>query len=113
MNEQEQQTEQAQQQILQNPQVTQYETPPPNYLVIAILTTIFCCQIFGIVSIVYAASVNSKWASGDKQGAYNASKNAKTWALIGIGSAVFAILLTILLIAFGVFMGTDFQGIDI
>ena len=103
MNEQEQQIQ----------QVPQYETPPPNYLVIAILTTIFCCQIFGIVSIVYAASVNSKWASGDKPGAYNASKNAKIWALIGIGSAVFVILLTILLMAFGVFMGTGFHGIDI
>jgi len=52
-------------------------TPPPNYLVFAILATIFCCQILGIVSIVFAAQVNSKWNSGDTQGALIASKNAK------------------------------------
>ena len=32
----------------------------PNYLVQAILVTIFCCLPFGIVSIVYAAQVNGK-----------------------------------------------------
>lgn len=56
--------------------------PPPNHLVWAILTTILCCLPAGVVSIVFAAQVNSKWAAGDYQGAYNASKNAKTWAIV-------------------------------
>ena len=43
--------------------------PPPNYLVWAILTTIFCCLPFGIVSIVFAAQVNGKYAGGDYAGA--------------------------------------------
>ena len=34
----------------------------PNYLVQAILTTIFCCLPFGIVAIVFAAQVNGKLA---------------------------------------------------
>lgn len=51
----------------------------PNYLVQAILTTIFCCQPFGIVAIVFAAQVNSKLTAGDVAGAQQASKNAKTW----------------------------------
>ena len=72
-------------------------TPPPNYLVFAILTTIFCCQILGIVSIVFAAQVNSKWNSGDIQGALNASKNAKLWAWIALGSGL------IIVLAFAVF----------
>ncbi len=54
----------------------------PNYLVQAILTTIFCCLPFGIVSIVYASQVNSKLAGGDVDGALTASANAKKWAWI-------------------------------
>ena len=33
-------------------------TPPPNYLVWAILSTIFCCLPLGIASIVFAAQVD-------------------------------------------------------
>jgi hypothetical protein len=54
----------------------------PNYLVWAILATVFCCLPFGIVGIVYAAQVNSKLAGGDVNGALAASKNAKTWTLV-------------------------------
>ena len=64
------------------------QPPPPNYLVFAILTTIFCCQILGIVSIVYAAQVNSKWYAGDYQGAINSSRNAKLWAWLGLGIGI-------------------------
>ncbi|MDB4582242.1 CD225/dispanin family protein [Draconibacterium sp.] len=84
-----------------NEQQVQYqESPPPNYLAFAIITTIFCCQIFGIVSIVFAAMVNSKWSAGDFEGALNASKNAKLWAWIafacGIATVLFFSLLAIL-----------------
>lgn len=54
----------------------------PNYLVWAILTTVFCCLPFGIVSIVYAAQVNSKLAGGDYSGAVECSSKAKTWAIV-------------------------------
>ena len=62
----------------------------PNYLVHAILATIFCCVPFGIVSIVYAAQVNSKLMAGDYAGAVDASNKAKTWFWVsfGIGLAV-------------------------
>jgi hypothetical protein len=52
---------------------------PPNYLVQAILTTIFCCMPFGIVAIVYAAQVGSKAAAGDGAGALDSSNKARTW----------------------------------
>ena len=42
---------------------------PQNYLVWAILTTLFCCLPLGIVSIVFAAQVDGKLASGDYAGA--------------------------------------------
>ena len=60
----------------------------PNYLVQAILVTIFCCLPFGIVSIVYAAQVNGKVVAGDIAGAREASQKAKTWAWIAFGVAL-------------------------
>ena len=93
-------------------QFQQQQAPPPNYLVFAILTTIFCCQILGIVSIVFAAQVNSRWNSGDLQGALDASKNAKLWAWIAFGSGfiiaiAFGILAALGILA-GIFAGANF-----
>jgi hypothetical protein len=71
--------------------------PPPNYLIPAILVTLFCCLPGGIVAIIFATQVNSKYAAGDVQGAMNASKNAKTWTMIsgGIGVVIIIIYLII------------------
>lgn len=68
--------------------------PPPNYLVWAILSTILCCTPLGIVSIVFAAQVESKWSAGDHAGAQHASDNARRWALAASVSmvAVYAVL---------------------
>ena len=55
-------------------------TPPPNYLVWAILSTIFCCLPFGIASIVFAAQVNGKYALGDVAGAQDSSAKARRFA---------------------------------
>ena len=57
----------------------------PNYLVQSILVTLFCCQPFGIVSIVYAAQVNGKLAGGDYDGAVETSKKARMWCWISFG----------------------------
>ncbi|MFV0592616.1 MAG: CD225/dispanin family protein [Draconibacterium sp.] len=91
-----------------NEQVSHPGTPPPNYLVFAILVTIFCCQVLGIVSIVFAAQVNSKWSAGDYEGARIASKNAKMWAWIGVASGFAVALIVILLSVFGVIAGNLF-----
>ena len=91
-------------------QIKQPQAPPPNYLVFAILVTIFCCQILGIVSIIFAAQVNSKWDSGDFEGALNASKNARLWAWIGFASAFAILLIFTLLSIFGVLAGLTLGG---
>lgn len=70
---------------------------PNNHLALAIITTILCCLPTGIVSIVYATQVNSKFNIGDYEGAERASKNAKTWWIV---SAITGIL--VLAIYFGV-----------
>lgn len=69
---------------------------PPNHLVWAILVTLFCCLPGGIVAIVYAAQVDSKFMAGDVAGAQYASDQAKLWSWISAGS--------ILVIAAGYFL---------
>lgn len=72
-------------------------TPPPNNLVWAILTTLFCCLPLGVVSIVFAAQVNGKWQSGDQAGALESSAKAKKFA---IWSAVAGVVGAVLYIVF-------------
>ena len=80
-------------------QLQQSQTPPPNYLAWAIISTILCCLPFGIVSIIYAAQVNSKWATGDVSGAQLSSKNAKTWAWISFAAGLLGLVIWIIIIA--------------
>ncbi len=70
-------------------------TQVPNYLVQAILVTIFCCLPFGIVSIVFAAQVNGKVALGDYAGAIESSNRAKTWAWVSLGVGLAGFLIWI------------------
>jgi hypothetical protein len=63
-------------------------TPPNNYLVFGILTTIFCCLPLGIVSIIFSSKVNSLWAQGDFERAYIASSKAKKFALFALFAGI-------------------------
>ncbi|MBG9377093.1 CD225/dispanin family protein [Panacibacter sp. DH6] len=75
-------------------------SPPKNWLVEAILVTIFCCQIIGIVAIVFAAQVNSKFAAGDYAGAQSASKDAGKWTKIAFFVGIAWVALCLLWIFF-------------
>ncbi|MBO7562027.1 MAG: CD225/dispanin family protein [Bacteroidales bacterium] len=55
---------------------------PSNNLVWGILTTICCCLPFGIVSIVFAAKVDSLYYSGRYEEAQTAARKAGTWAVV-------------------------------
>jgi ribosomal protein S27E len=63
-------------------------TRPKTYLLEAIVATLLCCLPFGIVSIVYAAQVDSKFSAGDYQGAQRASDKAKTWYHVALISGL-------------------------
>ena len=69
----------------------------PNYLVPAILVTIFCCWPFGIPAIVFAAKVDGMVSRGDIAGAIDASNKAKTWTWVSFGSGFAVILIYILM----------------
>lgn len=72
---------------------------PPNNLVWAILATLLCCLPTGIVAIVYAAQVDSKFAAGDVPGAQYASEQAMKWSWISA-----ALVLALIVGYFGLVM---------
>ena len=77
--------------------------PPNNFLVPAILSTIFCCLPFGIAAIVFAAQVNGKWQAGDVAGAQQSAQRARTFTFVSIGLGLVAILFWIAIAAAGGF----------
>jgi len=87
----------------------QPETPPANNMSLAIVGTVLglcspCCigLIVGIIAIVQASSVNSKFTAADYTGAASAAKSAKTMAYIAIGLGVLGLIINIItVISFG------------
>jgi len=55
---------------------------PNNYLVWAILVTICCCIVTGIVAIIYASKVSPAYYRGDYMEAQKASDRASMWVII-------------------------------
>lgn len=72
---------------------------PNNYMAFAILSTLLCCLPAGIVSIVKASQVNSKWMAGDTLGAEDASRQAKQWAIIAAVAGVLVFVIYAIIIA--------------
>ena len=74
------------QQPYQQPVAPQQPLPPcpPTNLVWGILTTVLCCQVLGIVSIVYALQVKAKYDSGDLETAQRYSDRAAMWSIAAI-----------------------------
>ncbi|MDR0758052.1 MAG: CD225/dispanin family protein [Tannerella sp.] len=86
--------------------------PPPmpeNYLVWAILTTMFCCWPVGIFAIINSTKVSSAYIAGDYEGAQKASENAKNlaiWTAIAGGIVgVIVIIIYAIVIAVGISSG--------
>lgn len=71
-----------------------------NYLVPAILATVFCCLPVGVVAIIFAAQVNSKVATGDIAGAMESSKKAKMFMFIAVGAGLLSWIVGIVLWVF-------------
>jgi len=63
----------------------------------SIIVTLCCCPLFGIIAIVFATQVNSKRDMGDIPGALEASRKAKMWFMIALGSGVLLWILSMLL----------------
>jgi hypothetical protein len=83
---------------------------PDNYLVWAILTTLLCFLPLGVVSIIFAAQVDSKWVQGDAYGAMEASRKARTFAIASAITGVVVTLLVFLLWVIGFALAASGSG---
>lgn len=82
---------------------------PDNYLVWAILSTVFCCLPLGIVAIVKASKVDTLWAQGLQEEAIEAANDAKKWSIIG---AVAGVLGVVLYVVFCLVLGFAAAGLS-
>ncbi len=70
--------------------------PMPNtYLALSIITTLFCCLILGIISIVFSSQVKKKYEEGDYEGALSASKTALILNIVSIIAGIVAFSIAI------------------
>lgn len=71
-----------------------YSKPPHAPLAEAIIATVLCCPIVGIVAIVQAVRCARLWKAGKAEEAYEASRSAKMWTGITffMGFLVYAML---------------------
>ena len=74
---------------------------PNNWLWQSIVATLFCCNVLGIVGIVYAARVdvlyyNKKYSEAEKN-----AKNAKTWTIIAFVLGLISIILWVVMMSTG------------
>ncbi len=68
--------------------------PVPNYLVLSILSLLFCGGVIAIPAIVFAAQVDSKLKAGDYNGAVESSRKARTWLVVAVSVASSIFLLS-------------------
>lgn len=87
---------------VQSPRQPDYGRMPRTWLVESILVTIFCCMPFGIAGIVNAARVETRFNSGDVDGAIRSSHEAGKWTKIGFWVTLAFLLLYAVFIGFAV-----------
>jgi len=78
------------------------ERPPKTWLVESILATLFCCLPFGIVGIVNASKVETRFYAGDIKGAQRASADAKKWTIVSFWLAIGLVAIYFILIILGI-----------
>ena len=82
-------------------QQQQQQIKPDSNMILAILSTIFCCLPIGIYAIILANKVDKLYYAGQYFEAEEASKGAKKWSIIG---AVLALIGWIIYVIFFVLL---------
>ena len=83
--------------INQNNNWTPVPACPPTNLVWAIIATVLCCQILGIVAIIYAAQVESKYRMGQYDMAQKYSDRAAIWCMVSFAAGLVYVPVAIIL----------------
>lgn len=71
---------------------------PDNNMVWAILSLVLCCLPLGIVSVIKAGEVDSKYSRGDYEGARRSAESAKSWAIWGAVLSAIAVALYVIFV---------------
>ncbi|MDE7397750.1 MAG: CD225/dispanin family protein [Muribaculum sp.] len=93
------------------PQAAPYTNPyggtaplrPSNHLAWSIIVTLLCCQVTGIIAIIYSSMVDSRYNRGDYAGAVSASKTARGWVIASVACGLIGIVFYILIFVAGIF----------
>ncbi len=93
------------------PQPTPYTNPyggtaplrPSNYLAWSIIVTLLCCQVTGIIAIIYSSMVDSRYNRGNYAGAVSASKTARGWIFASVAMGLISIVGYLLIFVAGIF----------
>lgn len=81
-----------------------YSGEKPNtvlWIVLAAVEIFTCCQITGIISLIYAILGHVAADKGDFFDAQKKVKTAKTWFWVGLGIGIFVIIVYFMLMIFG------------
>lgn len=70
--------------------------PPKTWLIESIIVTILCCLPFGIIGIIKASKVESRFLSGNIDEAYRLSASAKSWVIYSVIGGIIAYVLILL-----------------
>lgn len=68
---------------------------PKDWLVESIIVTLLCCLPFGLIGLINAANVNSRYDSGDIDGAFRASAEARRWTKVGFWCGLIPLILVV------------------
>lgn len=82
---------------------------PNNYMVFAILTTLFCCLPFGVLAIIYSSKVNTLWAAGQYDAAYYNAGKAKLWSIVSASVGAIFIIAYVFFILTGIISLDDLK----
>lgn len=55
--------------------------PPSTWLAPAVLATLCCFPVTGVVALYHASQVSSRWSLGDRRGALAHARRARAWVL--------------------------------
>ncbi|GHV69585.1 hypothetical protein FACS1894199_18500 [Bacteroidia bacterium] len=90
------------------------QQPPKTWLIQSILVTLFCCLPFGIVGIVNASKVETRFYAGDIDEANRLAAQAAKWTKLGFWIGLGVIILYFFFMTFvigaGIFAGLSGVG---
>ncbi len=77
---------------------TPTEPTPKTWLVESILSLLFCCWPFALVSLIYSIKVENLYIQKDYIGSLEASNNAKKWFFVSIFSGLAVLIIYIAMV---------------